>query len=156
MPRSQTPVVSRLLALVHTGLLPSGRCTPSALGSIARAYPWTTTIHFSGLILAACALASPLFRTPPLGDRTSVRLTTRRLTVGRVGLVDSHRCTHWVVLTSFKGCHPCSLVPGCSRHEQRLVRRRRSRINLVNNHTAPQHARLAVEVCPLHSLQSSD
>src|SRR5262249_8019299 len=30
MPRSQTPVVSCALAISHTGLLPSGHCTPSA------------------------------------------------------------------------------------------------------------------------------
>jgi len=34
----------------------------------------TTTIHISGLNHAACALASPLLRTPPLSDRTSVPL----------------------------------------------------------------------------------
>ena len=39
MPRSQTPVVSRSLALAQTGLLPSGDCIPSALGSFPRTYP---------------------------------------------------------------------------------------------------------------------
>src|SRR5574341_2518320 len=34
MPRSQTPVVSWILALAHPGLLPSGACTPSAFPSI--------------------------------------------------------------------------------------------------------------------------
>jgi hypothetical protein len=34
MPRSQTPVVSWLLALAHPGLLPSGACKPSAFPSI--------------------------------------------------------------------------------------------------------------------------
>src|ERR1019366_543688 len=35
---------------------------------------------------SACVLALPLLRTPPLGDRPSVRLPTGWLTVGRVGL----------------------------------------------------------------------
>jgi hypothetical protein len=34
MPRSQTPVVSCILAVSHPGLLPSGHCTPSAFASI--------------------------------------------------------------------------------------------------------------------------
>jgi hypothetical protein len=119
MPRSQTPVVSRPLALARAGLLPSGHCTQSALGSVARTYLWTTTIHFSGFNDAACALTSPLLRTPPLSGRTSVRLSTRWLTFGRVGLIGFHQRTHWVILTSFKGCHPSSLVPDLSRHKQR-------------------------------------
>ena len=86
MPRSQTPVVSRLLALARTGLLPSRSCTPSALGPVARTYPVSTIIHFSGFNDAACVLALPLLRTPPFGDRTSVRLPTWWLTFGRVGL----------------------------------------------------------------------
>jgi hypothetical protein len=98
MPRSQTPVVSQPLALARTGLLPSGRCRPSALSPLAQTYPLTTTIHFSGFNDAACILALPLLRTPPFGDRPSVRLSTRWLTLGRVGLF-----THWVTLTIFKG-----------------------------------------------------
>ena len=115
--RSQTPVVSRPLAFSRTGLLPSSQSTPSAFSPVARTYPSTTTIPFSGLHHAACALAFPLLRTPPLGDRTSVRLPTRWLALGRVGLVGSHRRTHWVTLTSFKGCHPYSFIPGFSRHD---------------------------------------
>ena len=105
LPRSQTPVVSRPLALARTGLLPSRRCTRPALGSVARTYPLSTTIHFSGFNDAACALASTLLRTSPLSDRSSVRLSTWWLTFGRVGLVGFHQPTHWVMLTSFKGCH---------------------------------------------------
>jgi hypothetical protein len=86
MPRSQTPVVSPPLALTRTGLLPSSRCILSALGSVARTYRLSTIIHFSGFNDAACVLASPLLRTPPLGDRTSVRLPTGWLAFGRVGL----------------------------------------------------------------------
>ena len=118
MPRSQTPVVSRLLALSQTGLLPSGHWIPSAFRPVARTYPLTTTIHFSELNSAACVLASPLLRTPSLDDRTSVRLPTRWLAFGRVGLVGSRRRTHWVAMTSFKGRHPYSNVPAFSRHDQ--------------------------------------
>ena len=98
MPRSQTPVVSHPLAIARTGLLPSSGCIPSALGSVARTYPLTTTIHFSEFNDAACALAFPLLRTPPFGDRTSVWLSTGWLALGRVGLF-----THWVTMTIFKG-----------------------------------------------------
>jgi len=98
MPRSQTPVVSPPLALSRTGLLPSSQCIPSALGPLAQTYPLTTTIHFSEFNDAACALAFPLLRTPPFGDRTSVRLSTWWLALGRVGLF-----THWVTMTIFKG-----------------------------------------------------
>ena len=87
MPRSQTPVVSRPLALSQTGLLPSGHWIPSAFRPVARTYLLTTTIHFSELNSAACVLASPLLRTPSLDDRTSFRLPTRWLAVGRVGLI---------------------------------------------------------------------
>jgi hypothetical protein len=40
MPRSQTPVVSRPLALARTGLLPSRRCILSAFEPVARSYPF--------------------------------------------------------------------------------------------------------------------
>lgn len=76
MPRSQTPVVSRPLALTRTGLLPSRHWILSAFSPVARIYRLTTTIHFSGFYSAACILAFPLLRTPPLGDRTSVQLPT--------------------------------------------------------------------------------
>jgi hypothetical protein len=86
MPRSQTPVVSRQLAVSLPGLLPSGTCTPSALGSLAQTYLLSTIIHFSEFNDAACVLASPLLRTPRFRDRTSVRLPTGWLAFGRVGL----------------------------------------------------------------------
>ena len=86
MPRSQTPVVSRPLAMARAGLLPSGNCTPSALGSLARTYLLSTIIHFSEFNDAACVLALPLLRTPPFSDRPSVRLPTWWLAFGRVGL----------------------------------------------------------------------
>jgi len=85
MPRSQTPVVSRPLAIAQAGLLPSIRWTLSAFAPVARSYPLTTTIHFSEFNHAACALAFPLLRTPPLSDRPSVRLSTCWLGLGRAG-----------------------------------------------------------------------
>jgi len=86
MPRSQTPVVSCPLALARTGLLPSRACIRSALSPVARTYLLSTIIHFSEFNDAACVLALPLLRTPPLSGRTSVRLPTRWLAFGRVGL----------------------------------------------------------------------
>ena len=60
MPRSQTPVVSRTLALARPGLLPSGACTPSAFpsGHLRVILP-STTLRISGLNHAACILATP-------------------------------------------------------------------------------------------------
>ena len=86
MPRSQTPVGSHLLALAQIGLLPSGRCIPSALDSVARTYLLSTIIHFSGFNDAACVLALPLLRTLLFSSRTSVQLPTGWLAFGRVGL----------------------------------------------------------------------
>jgi hypothetical protein len=83
----------------------------------------STTIQFSEFNLAACVLASPLLRTPHFCDRTSVRLPTRWLTVGRVGLDGFRYLTHWVTLMSFKGNHPYSLVPDLPRHEHGVVSR---------------------------------
>src|SRR5437867_11970039 len=123
MPRSQSLVVSCPLAISQTGLLPSGHWIPSAFRPVARTYPLSTSIHFSELNSAACVLASPLLRTPSLDDRTSVRLPTRWLAFGRVGLIGLRLRTHWVTMTSFKGCHPYSNVPSFSRHDQRTVRR---------------------------------
>jgi hypothetical protein len=82
----------------------------------------STTIHFSEFNTAACVLASPLLRTPPLGGRPSVRLPAWWLAFGRMGLESSRPLTHWVILMSFKGYHPYSLVPDLSRHDHRLVR----------------------------------
>jgi hypothetical protein len=86
MPRSQTPVVSCLLALAPTGLLPSDVCISSALGPVAWPCPLSTIIHFSEFDDAACVLASPLLRTVLFSTRSSVRLPTRWLAFGRVGL----------------------------------------------------------------------
>ena len=83
------PPVSRYCALLR---LPSS----FPVGSLV--VPLTTTIHFSEFNDAACALAFPLLRTPPLGDHPSVWLSTCWLGLGRVGLF-----THWVTMTIFKG-----------------------------------------------------
>jgi len=51
MPRSQTPVVSCILAVSHPGLLPSGHCTPSAFASIPlRLSYWPRLYIFRGSI----------------------------------------------------------------------------------------------------------
>jgi hypothetical protein len=112
MPRSQTPVVSRPLAMARTGLLPSGNCTPSALGSLARTYLLSTIIHFSEFNDAACVLVLPLLRTPPFGDRTSVRLPTRWLAFGREGL-DGFSLSHPLGnIDEFQGESPLFSRPG--------------------------------------------
>jgi hypothetical protein len=98
MPRSQTPVVSRPLALARTGLLPSRQCTLSAFDPVTRSYPWTTTIHFSEFNDAACALAFPLLRTPPFRRShfgSAIDLLAR---LGSNGIF-----TRWVTMTIFKG-----------------------------------------------------
>ena len=121
MPRSQTPVVSRPLALARTGLLPSDVCISSAFEPVARSYPWSTTIHFSEFNDAACVLALPLLRTPPLSGRTSVRLPTRWLAPqarGRVGLDGFRYLTYGVTLTCFKSCQLYSHVPSLARREK--------------------------------------
>lgn len=57
------------------------RLSPSSDGLSLR----TTTILVSGFIFAACTLASPLLRTPPLRDRTSVPLLACWLAFGVAG-----------------------------------------------------------------------
>ena len=76
----------------------------------------TTTIRFSEFNDAACVLALPLLRTPPLSGRTSVRLPTWWLAFGRVGL--EFPLTHWVILTCFKRCLLYSHVPSLARRER--------------------------------------
>ena len=78
----------------------------------------STIIPFSEFNDAACVLALPLLRTPSLDDRPLVRLPTRWLACGRVGLDRFRDLTHWVTLMSFKGNHPYSLLPDLSRHDQ--------------------------------------
>ena len=112
MPRSQTPVVSCSLALAQAGLLPSRACIRSALSPVARVHSFTTIIHFSEFNDAACVLASPLLRTPPLSGRTSVRLPTWWLAFGRVGL-DSFGPSHPLGnVDEFQGESPLFSRPG--------------------------------------------
>ena len=68
------------IALTLLGLLPSSAFNPVGFHRYPRLILLTTTIHFSGFNHAACALAFPLLRTPPLSDRTSVPLQARWLT----------------------------------------------------------------------------
>ena len=118
MPRSQTPVVPRPLALTRTGLLPFDHSISSALGPVARTYLLSTIIHFSEFNDAACVLAFPLLRTPPLSGRTSVRLPTWWLASGRVGLDGFRYLTHGVTLTCFKSCQLYSHVPSLARRDE--------------------------------------
>ncbi len=114
MPRSQTPVVSRSLALARTGLLPSGHSMPSALGPVARAHAFTTIIHFSEFHTAAWFLALPLHRTVPLSTRPSVRLPTGWLAFGRVGLDGSWPSHPLGNVDEFQGESPLFSRPGFS------------------------------------------
>ena len=77
MPRSQTPVVSHPLGLTGIGLLPSGRCKPSAfpLGFSERLSCWTTIIPISGFNHAACTLATPGSIPPLTGTHAGSLLT---------------------------------------------------------------------------------
>jgi hypothetical protein len=78
MPRSSTPVVSSVLALAYSGLLPSTRMTVSAFPSKRTdGYPVSTTIQISRLNHAACILAPPGFGRPLLG--LPARFTTSLL-----------------------------------------------------------------------------
>jgi hypothetical protein len=59
---------------------------PVGFRSLSEAYPFGPPCHnVSGFNVAACALASPLLRTPPLRDRTSVPLPACRLRFGLAG-----------------------------------------------------------------------
>ena len=95
MPRSQTPVVSHSLGITGIGLLPSGRCKPSAFPfTCANGYPyWTTTILISGLNPAACTLATP-GSIPPLTGTPAGSLLTWCLPLVRselLQLLGTHR-----------------------------------------------------------------
>jgi hypothetical protein len=96
LPSSRITLVSTCPALrlrwcpIHSPCRRSDCCLPFA----AQRRLWvrlpglillTTIIHFSEFNDAACALALPLLRTPPFGDRPSVRLSTCWLGLGRVG-----------------------------------------------------------------------
>jgi len=74
MPRSPIPVVSLTLAIARLGLQPSRRLITVGFLRLRGLSFRTTILLLSGFNVAACALASPLLRTPPLRDRTSVQL----------------------------------------------------------------------------------
>ncbi len=100
MPWSKTPVVSLLLALTRSGLLPSGALRPSAFSRMSGIIPVTTTIHISGLNTQPASLIHPAsdsrLRFCP---RTS--LLTWWLTFGQVGLESKLIITHWVTISNF-------------------------------------------------------
>lgn len=114
MPRSQTPVVSCPLALARTGLLPSNRCRLLAFAPVARAYPLTTTIHFSEFNDAACALAFPLLRTPPFRRSHFGSAIDLVASLGSSGTL--HPLGNY---DDFQGCHPIPSSRVFSRHEHR-------------------------------------
>src|SRR5881394_702653 len=116
MPRSQIPVVSLPAGLGAGRTAAFQWMHLSALGPVVQPCPLSTIIHFSEFDYAACVLASPLLRTVLLSTRSSVRLPTGWLAVGRVGL--EFPLTHWVTLTCFKRCLLYSHVPSLARREQ--------------------------------------
>ena len=122
LPRSQTPVVSRPLALSRTGLLPSRHCMLSALGPLAQTYPLTTTVHFSEFDYTACALAFPsashtASRRSHFGSATG---PVASLSPGGINrLTPAHPLGSIDVFQGVSpGCHPYSDVPIVSRHDQ--------------------------------------
>ena len=75
MPRSRIPVVSRQLALFRLRNYCLPLHPPCRLSPLARIILSDHHLAIiSGFCVAACALASPLLRTPHLRDRTSVPL----------------------------------------------------------------------------------
>ena len=73
MPRSETPVVSAILALTHSGLLPSGHWKPSAFPSVPlKDILLSTTLRISGLHHAACLLVLSSSARPLLGVHVDV------------------------------------------------------------------------------------
>lgn len=58
---------------------------PCRLSSLSRIILGPPSVIISGFNVAACTLASPLLRTPPLGDRTSVLLLACWLCFGLAG-----------------------------------------------------------------------
>jgi hypothetical protein len=96
MPRTQTPVVSESLALALSGLLPSDVLKSSAfIPHIAWDYPSSTTIHISGLKLAACILdpSGSILPLPGLHAEFSTDLPAQLWSGGIY--------THWVTVSNF-------------------------------------------------------
>src|SRR5438093_5849491 len=106
MPRSEPPVVSSILALAYSGLLPSGHWKPSAFPSV----------HPGGL---SCCPRRDSFRgsiTRPASSFhpapyahcwvcTWMSLLTCWRGFDQVGL-ELSVLTHWVTITNFMGLHP--------------------------------------------------
>jgi len=102
MPWSQTPVVSRILAIAHPGLLLSDTLNRVSFHlNLPRFILMTTTIHISGLNTEPASLL------PPASDSRCrvclrIQLLTCRLNFSQVGLSRySTGITHWVTLTNF-------------------------------------------------------
>ena len=86
MPRSKIPVVSQALAFFAPGTAAFHHVDACRLSlPLSSLSLRTTMLHVSGFNVAACALASPLLRTPHLWDRTSVPLLACWLDFGLAG-----------------------------------------------------------------------
>ena len=131
MPRSQTPAGTVHLAITVSGLLPSSACNRRLSAPRRTPILMPATVHISEFNSAACALAFPLLRTPPLGDRTSGRLPAWWLAFGRAGLACGSRRTRWVTLANFKGLRPYPFAPSFARRDHGLVSRAPCRLRSV-------------------------
>ncbi len=112
MPRSKIPAVTLQLAITLQGLLSSTNCNNVDFHRLTGLSFRSATLHISGFNHAAYVLVSPLLRTPPLEDRTSVQLQIWGLTFDLSGF-DCFSCnlTRWVTLTDFKGRRSLSQRP---------------------------------------------
>jgi hypothetical protein len=120
MPRSQTPVVSSIRAIMHPGLLPAGACTPSAFPSIPlQDILLSPTLPIAGLQHAACLLAPPGSGRPLAGRHAGALLTGGR-DFRQVGLaLGAHPLGN---INPFHGFSPNSKVAGLPWREQAVVR----------------------------------
>ena len=118
MPRSQTPVVSYVLAIAYPRLLPSGACTLSAFPSphSLRDIFLTTTLHISGLHHAACLLVLFSFVRPWLGVHVDVTsdLLARLSSGGTCAWYGAHPLGN---SNQFHGISPNAKVSGFPWHE---------------------------------------
>ena len=141
MPRSQTPAGTVHLAITVSGLLPSSACNRRLSAPRRTPILMPATVHISEFNSAACALAFPLLRTPPLGDRTSGRLPAWWLAFGRAGLACGSRRTRWVTLANFKGLRPYPFAPSFARREHAMV----VPLGSTGHCDSPRHRYLRVE-----------
>ena len=107
MPRSETPVVSCVLALPHPGLLPSGPWKPSTFPSVPslRVILSSTTNPFRGSMTRPASLLHPASYAH-CWVCTWMGLLTCWLGFGQVRLAPSPVLTHWVTTTNFMGLLP--------------------------------------------------